>query len=239
MGPGSENFAQHSLDALLSIMQPHNLSRESKDALTKIIKKGYPKGEKGQVAFESFSGFDDPKQVMLESSMDSELRKWIGKTLKSPKKMEPFGMPEGRYVATAITNPELRNLETGISGFAVGEMQPGAELTRSSHPSYSHDIPGALIGRTRHPIPMELAFPDSYQRAAEDLVNQPKGTDLYSLFKMSGPRQVIDDQYVDEINEYLRYMKELTGRKKGGKVGAIKSDITIGDFLDRLNQSIR
>jgi hypothetical protein len=229
MGPGSENFAQHSLDALLSIMQPHNLPRESKDALTEIIKKGYPKGEKGQVTFESFSGFDDPKQVMLESSMDSELRKWIAKTLKSPKKMEPFGMPEGRYVATAITNPELRNLETGVSGFAVGEMQPGAELTLSSHPSYSHDIPGALIGRTRHPIPMELAFPDSYQRAAEDLVNQPKGTDLYGLFKMSGPRQVIDDQYVDEINEYLRYMKELTGKKKGGEVRAADGGST--DFF--------
>jgi hypothetical protein len=225
MGPGSENFAQHSLDALLSVMQPHNLSRESKDALTEIIKKGYPKGDKGQVTFESFSGFDDPKQVMLESLMDSELRKWIGKTLKSPNKMQPFGMPEGRYVATAITNPELRNLETGVSGFAVGEMQPGAELTRSSHPSYSHDIPGALIGRTRHPIPMELAFPDTYQRAAEELVNKPKGTDLYGLFKMSGPRQVIDDQYVDEINEYLRYMKALTGKKKGGEVHAAKGGL--------------
>jgi hypothetical protein len=218
MGPGSENFAQHNLDALLSVMQPHNLSREKKDALTEMIRRGYPEGKKGQKTFESFSGFDDPNQVMLESSMDSDLRKWIAESLKMPKNMKPFEMPEGRYVATAITNPELRNLETGVSGFAVGEMRPGADLLLGPHPSYSHDIPGTLIGRTRHPLPIELAFPDTYQKTTEELVNKPKGTQHFGLFKMSGPRQLIDNQYVDEINEYLDQMKRLTGKKEGGAV---------------------
>ena len=218
MGPGSENFAQHNLDALLSVMQPHNLSREKKDALTEMIRRGYPQGKKGQKTFESFSGFDDPNQVMLESSLDSDLRKWIAESLKMPKNMKPFEMPEGRYVATAITNPELRNLETGVSGFAVGEMRPGADLLLGPHPSYSHDIPGTLIGRTRHPLPIELAFPDTYQKTTEELINKPKGTQHFGLFKMSGPRQLIDNQYVDEINEYLDQMKRLTGKKEGGAV---------------------
>jgi len=218
MGPGSENFAQHNLDALLSVMQPHNLSREKKDALAEMIRRGYPEGKKGQKTFESFSGFDDPNQVMLESSIDSDLRKWIAESLKMPKNMKPFEMPEGRYVATAITNPELRNLETGVSGFAVGEMRPGSDLLLGPHPSYSHDIPGTLIGRTRHPLPVELAFPDTYQRTTEELVNKPKGTNHFGLFKMSGPRQLIDNQYVDEINEYLNQMKRLTGKKEGGEV---------------------
>jgi hypothetical protein len=218
MGPGSENFAQHNLDALLSVMQPHNLSREKKDVLAEMIRRGYPEGKKRQKTFEFFSGFDDPNQVMLESSMDSDLRKWIAESLKMPKNMKPFEMPEGRYVATAITNPELRNLETGVSGFAVGKMRPGADLLLGSHPSYSHDIPGSLIGRTRHPLPVELAFPDTYQRTTEELVNKPKGTNHFSLFKMSGPRQIIDDQYVNEVNEYLDQMKRLTGKKEGGAV---------------------
>lgn len=213
MGPGSENFAQHSLDSLLSIMQPHNLSPEKREALTQMIRKGFP----GQ-SFETFSGFDDPKQVMLEAGSDSELRKFLAKTLKQPSKMEPFEMPDGRYVATAITHPDLRNIETGASGHAVGRMFPGAELQLGPHPTYSHDIPGEFLGRTRHPIPLELAFPDSFQRTTEELKSKPAGTQHFGLFKMSGPRQMIDDQYVNEINEYLNQMKRLTGKKEGGAV---------------------
>jgi hypothetical protein len=213
MGPGSENFAMHNLDALLSVLQPHNLSPEKREALTQMIRKGVP----GQ-SFETFSGFDDPKQVMLESSADSDLRKFIAKTLKQPDKMKPFEMPDGRYVATAITHPELRNIETGASGHAVGRMVPGADLPLGPHPTYSNDIPGEFIGRTRHPYPLELAFPDTYQHTTEVLKNRPAGTQHFGLFKMLGPRQMIDDQYTNEINEYLNHMKRLTGKKEGGEV---------------------
>jgi hypothetical protein len=213
MGPGSENFAQHSLDSLLSIMQPHNLSPEKREALAQMIRKGFP----GQ-SFETFSGFDNPKQVMLEAGNDSELRKFIAKTLKQPDKMKPFEMPDGRYVATAITHPDLRNIETGASGHAVGRMVPGAELPLGPHPTYSNDIPGQFIGRTRHPYPLELAFPDTYQYTTEVLKNRPAGTQHFGLFKMLGPRQMIDDQYANEINDYLHHMKRLTGKKEGGEV---------------------
>jgi len=213
MGPGSENFAMHNLDALLSVLQPHNLSPEKREALTQMIRKGVP----GQ-SFGTFSGFDDPKQVMLESSADSDLRKFIAKTLKQPDKMKPFEMPDGRYVATAITHPELRNIETGASGHAVGRMVPGADLPLGPHPTYSNDIPGEFIGRTKHPYPLELAFPDTYQYTTEVLKNRPAGTQHFGLFKMLGPRQMIDDQYANEINDYLHHMKRLTGKKEGGEV---------------------
>ena len=35
---------------------------------------------------------------------------------------------------------------------------------------------------------------------------------------MVGPRQIIDQQMIDEIKTYEEAMKRLTGKKKGGKV---------------------
>ena len=132
--------------------------------------------------------------------------------------MFPFGLPSGSDVVTAITHPELRNVEQGASGFAIGEMNPRNGLTPGSHPTYEKDIPGAFIGRSNHPIPYDLAFPDTAAYVKHRQSYLPPQTGHFPLFKMQMGRQKITDQYVSQIDEYLARMKQLTGRKKGGEV---------------------
>jgi hypothetical protein len=46
--------------------------------------------------------------------------------------------------------------------------------------------------------------------------------------KSVGMKESIDPQYIDQIKLYQQYMKELTGRKKGGLASIKKSKVNHG-----------
>jgi hypothetical protein len=211
MSPPSTNFALHNLDALLAYQRPELLNKSQMRELNKVIREGSPKYGK----FPGFAGFEDPIDVLLQAQMNSDLRKHIAETLMKPDTTEALGMRPGSDVLFGITVPELRNLETGVSGYSIGKMQPGAKLTSSLHPTYDFDIPGALIGQSKYPVPYEIAFPSStaYTRA-----NLKPGAQEFNTLKMIGAREKIDPQYIDQIKMYEELMKEYTGKKKGGLV---------------------
>jgi hypothetical protein len=213
MSPESSRFAMHNLDALISVLQPEKLDKDKVELLNNLVRKGNPKNK-----FPEFAGFEDPINVLLQAQMNSKLRKQISEVLEKPSVAKQVGFPfPGKVVQTAITEPELRNVETGVTGFAMGKMNPEGKLSFSSHPTYDYDIPGQAIGRSKYLIPSELSFPDfmAWYRSRPDV--QAK-VDPINMMKSYGPRQVIDQQYIDEIKMYEEAMKQLTGRKKGGAV---------------------
>jgi hypothetical protein len=213
MAPDSANFALHNLDSLLAIQRPEQLSKEKREILNDLIRKGSKKY--GQ--FPGFAGVEDPVDVLLQAQINSKLRKHIAETLTKPQITDALGLPLGKDVVAAITHPELRNLETGISGFSVGQMTPGAKLQKglSEHPTYDTDIPGALIGQSKYPVPYEIAFPDTTAYARSQL---KPGVQEFNMMKLLGPRERIDQQYIDEIKMFEELMKQYTGKKKGGAV---------------------
>lgn len=218
MAPDSANFAMHNLDSLLAIQRPEQLSKGKLEQLNRLIRNGSPKYGK----FPGFSGFDDPVDVLLQSQLNSDLRKHIAETLTKPTITQALGLPNGQDVVAAITHPELRNLETGVSGFSIGRMVPGATLKKgeSAHPTYDTDIPGQLIGRSKYPTPYEIAFPDTTAYARSQI---KPGVQEFNMMKLLGPRERIDQQYVDEMKTFEELMKQYTGKKKGG---AVKSGLS-------------
>ena len=64
-------------------------------------------------------------------------------------------------------------------------------------------------------MPYELSFPDTLKAIRENPRQAPQE---FGSLKMVGPRQVVDQQLIDEIKAYEEQMKALTGKKKGGKV---------------------
>ena len=218
MASDSANFALHNLDSLLAIQRPELLDRRKMEQLNELIRKGSQKyGD-----FPGFKGFEDPADVLLQSQLNSKLRKHIAETLTKPTITDAFGLPNGLDVVAAITHPQLRNLETGVSGFSVGRMTPGAALQRgeSAHPTYDTDITGQLIFQNKYPTPYEIAFPDTTAYARSQL---KPGVQEFNMMKLLGPRERIDQQYVDEMKTFEELMKQYTGKKKGG---AVKSGLS-------------
>ena len=138
--------------------------------------------------------------------------------MQMPSVTERFNLPSGQDIRYAITEPSLRNVETGVSGFSMGDLAPEVPPTAlgiSQHPTYSHDIPGRFAGGLKYPTPYELTFPDTLKSVRENPKQAPQE---FGSLKMVGPRQIYDQQMVDELKMYEEAMKKLTGHKKGGLI---------------------
>ncbi len=206
--PSGFGFAQHYLESLLQYQRPDLLNKAAREALEKDIRAGFVDDGK-RVTFPNFPGFDDLGAVAQAAESDSILRKHIAAKLGTSEK---YGLRSAADVQFAISHPELTNLETGASGFTLGELH-AKPLALSSHPTYEYDILGKVLGQTQYPTPYDLMYRDQL----ELIRNNPEAPEFNTL-KMLGARQKIDDQLVNEINEYQERMRQLLGRKKGGAV---------------------
>lgn len=232
MGPESINYAQHFADANLSAIDPSKMTKGQIESFNKLVREGFPyrnKGELNQRVFPAFPGIENPSEAYLHFSIDPELRKHFNALMQMPTVTEKHGLPSGIDVRHAITEPDLRDLETGVTGKSIGRLRPEVkELGLSEHPTYSHDIPGEFLGSSKYPMPYELSFPDTVRAIRE---NPKQAPHEFGSLKMVGPRQIIDQQMIDEIKQYEEQIKKLTGKNKGGAVHKAEGGAITGDDL--------
>lgn len=229
MGRTGMNFAQHFADANLkairSAIQQGKVSPEGIEAFNKTIREGFAKkdpktGEKVRFTFEDFPGIEKTGESYAAMMQDPEMRKFFNDRMKTQKITQPLGLPSGVDIEWAISEPALRNMELGLVGHTVGKMSPGAELISPiSHATYSHGIPGAVVGKLPNQVPVRLAFPDASQFIAEKY----RPADFTGTIQKVFPHQKVDQQWQDEVGEYLGYLKRITGKKKGGKVSGLSA----------------
>ena len=237
MGPEASNYAMHNADAIIKSIDPNKVNKL--DELNAMITAKFP----------DFAGLHNQADVLAQAQQDPNLRKFLDYLVQTKKHTEAYNLPSGQDIRHALSEPDLRDLEIGSTGKSIMQMHPGAKITPSSAQAtttYSHDIPGTYLGGTKYPRPHELEFADSHlalqnkiksvQEMAEELVKENPGMDTkqaldyakkfshqgFGGFKLSQPRQIMDQQHMDEIGKYEDYMKELVGFAPGGKVGAAK-----------------
>jgi hypothetical protein len=211
MGPEGLNYALHLSDALLKSAKPEMMTERNINDFNKIIRAGNPKSE-----FLDFPGIEHPEATYLYLAENPEARKHFNSVMQLTKTTEALGLPSGLNVRHAVTEPELRDLERGMTGFSLMEMQPGvSNLKPSKHPTYSHDIPGKFVGRTDVLYPYELTFPDT---VAGIRANPKQAGSEFGTLQMLGGKQIIDNQLLDELARYRERIKELTGKAEGGAV---------------------
>lgn len=212
MGPESINYAQHFADANLNAINPERMTKSQIEGFNKLIRQGSVKSGPRP----AFPGIENAEEAYLQFAIDPELRKHFNALMQMPTVTEKFNLPSGIDVRHAITEPDLRNLETGVTGKSVGLMRPDLEdLKLSEHPTYSHDIPGEFMGGLKYPVPYEIAFPDTLKAVRE---NPKQAGQEFGSLKMVGPRQIIDPQHIDEISQYEEFIKKYTGKKDGGEI---------------------
>ena len=220
MGPSGSNFAMHFADANLRAIDTSKMSKSQIDAVNDLIRAGTKKSGPRP----SFPGIEDKESAYLQFAIDPELRKHFNAIMQKPDYTTKLGLPDGRVILHAITEPELRNTEILTSGLSQMRLDPSVDpsaLSLSTHPTYSHIIPkvaGSEIGKTKYLIPAEMEFPDVAEYAKKNY----RPEDLTRVYQTATPRQMIDQQHIDEIRMYEEMMKELTGKKKGGAINKDK-----------------
>lgn len=212
MGPDSYSYAQHFADANLQNIRPELMTKSQIEGFNKLVRQGSLKSGPRP----SWAGIENPEEAYLQMAVDPELRKHFGNLMQMPTVTERFNMPSGLDVRHAVTEPDLRDLEIGVTGKSLGLMRPEVtDLKLSEHPTYSHDIPGEFLGGLKYPVPHELMFPDTLKAVRENPAQAPQE---FGSFKMVGPRQVIDQQLIDEIKQYEEFIKKYTGKADGGEI---------------------
>ena len=216
MGPQGSNFAMHFADANLRAIDPSKMSKQQIEQVNKLIREGSEKSGPRP----GFPGIEDKESAYLHFAFDPELRKHFNAVMQQPDYTSKLGLPDGRVILHAITEPELRNTEVLTSGLSQMRLDPSvnpADLALSAHPTYSHvipKVPGSDITRTRYPVPAELEFPD----VAEFIKKEYRPRDATRVYQTATPRQIVDPQHIDEMKMYEELMKQYTGKKKGGAI---------------------
>lgn len=233
MGPEASNYAMHNADAIIKSINPNQVKQL--DKLNEMIRARFP----------DFAGIENQAAILEQAKQSPELRKYLDYLVQTKEHAKNYNLPSGQDIRHALSEPDLRDLEIGATGKSIMQMKPGAKITPSSElttTTYSHDIPGDYVGGTKYPRPHELEFSDSYaalqnkiatvqdmakQVVAENPNLDPQAALAYAKkyghqgfggFRMSQPRQIMDQQYMDETGKYEDYMKQLLGFKDGGTV---------------------
>jgi hypothetical protein len=193
-----------------------NMTNSQIDDVNRIIAAGNQKSG----AHPDFPGIQDPYGAYFYLSFFPELRKHLNSLMTQPTFTSKYGLPDGRVILHAITEPELRDLPVTTTGFSQFQLTPGFDPTQlplAEHGTYTHKLPevkGALPTRSKYPTPAQIDFPD----VTEYAVKEYRPQDITRVFQTATPRQIIDQQHIDEIKMYEELMKEYTGKADGGAV---------------------
>ena len=212
MGNDANNFAMHLADANLKAIHGKSVTPENMDTFNRIMQAG----DKSTGPFPHFPGVHKPDETYEALLQDPEMRKYFNNRMKTPNITQALGMPNGLDIDWAISHPELRNMEINMTGHSVGRMKPGAELIPGSeHNTYSHDITGEALGRAPELAPLELAFLDATHYIKPRLSAPRHYT---KTMQGSAPHQVVDERYLNMMNDYYHRLRKTRGFAEGGNV---------------------
>jgi len=224
MGPTSNNFAMHFADANLRAIDWSKAQPKKINQFDSIIANGYKDPKTGElVTFPHWPGLADREGALAAMKNDSDLRKWFNNRMKVPSVTEPLGLPNGLDIQYAITEPRLRDMEINMTGLMTGELKPGSlvEAAGNPHNTYTHRILGEAGGPQEVLTPFVIDFPD----AAQHIASTKRPSDFTGTIQKVFPHQLVDDQYINQYNQYRDRIKELTGQKEGGAVDDFDSKV--------------
>ena len=216
MGKDSYGFAQHLSDALMK-----NIMISLPDMSKKQIA-GFNKMVRNNPDAKDFAGIENPDIALAQMEKNPEMRKQFSMLATTPTYTKAFNMPNGLDVVNAVLEPDLRNLERGMTGYTAIELDPNVThlhaTDRASTTTYDTRIPrkeGAEVQQLEALAPYDLQYPDQLLAISKNPKQAPQP---FGTLMMSGARQIIDPQHIDEIGLYRDFIKKYTGKKKGGSV---------------------
>jgi hypothetical protein len=240
MSPEALYHAVHMLDTVLAHHQPHKLPKEQIEFLNNLMRNEKLTTNKNDKPYPDFAGFENPADIRLQAPFNSGMRKKIISMLGKEKYVSG-GKQKLDDIIYAISHPELRNIETGAGGSSIIQFDPSRSLKESisPHPTYGHDIPSELIGRTRYTTPADILAPRSMHNARQQIAAMGKKVIPFNQAKMNIIREPIDEQYINQMGEYENAMKKRLGYKKGGKVKLSTNMDTINLELSRRSKKAK
>jgi|TARA_R110000824_G_scaffold80556_2_gene202603 hypothetical protein len=231
MGQTSLKFNTYTSELALRQLSALKLNASDVDQFNTELRKVVP----------DFAGLENPEAMMqvmgtipaTKANGDvlsaGDFRKTLI-TLMQKKKYTKKGFPVIEDIERIQTEPYLRNLELGASGFSIFRAIPEADLIQNSRvKAYDTGIPGHYFGGMQYNLPASMMFPRLWARTAAAI---DKNGDSLSFSQQVGQLrgktqdswyEVADQQWADTISKYteaenVRVQKIAKGTVAAGTV---------------------
>lgn len=189
MSHGTLDFNTMMADSVLEQMKGGNISKTAKQMFDRKLRKLRPE----------WRGIDDPDSL-AQLETNGALRHAFMDTVEL-KDFQKRGFPNLAMTRKAITDPNLYDTPLLQGGQSIGLLD-GRIIDNPimPHKTYDTQLGGKYVGGIDEGIPSNLLFPDFY--AQRRLEGASPSSD-YRSFNMRDVRQPMDQQWLDNIMNYL------------------------------------
>ena len=224
MGPDSINFSTPIADIMHSqFAKLDKIPAADKLEFDTELRKAWP----------DWPGIDSPESVnWLRGGGDYEN---VGKkrtsytTIMRKAKYRDKGFPNYEEAVEAASHTGLKDLAYGDSGMAIYKPDLTRDIYADDvHDSYSHIMPGEIVGRLEEPVPFAEMFSSNYgaNRQRTSAAGEPYTHDqsiVASNIRKDG-YEVADDEWYEGIFNYLNDKAPVATAAAVGTAGTVASD---------------
>jgi len=219
MGENSINYSTPIAEIMMSQIAGGRIPKKDKLMFDEEMRRAYPQ----------WVGLDDPRamsQLMGESI--EGLAALPGKartpftTIMGKSEYRKLGFPSYNDAVDVATNPDLKNINIGDSGYSMFKANPSEPVQYfDGHKTYNTEIPGEYFGGLEESVPNSVMFPDAYAQQRSRInaagVPFPHGQAMNAIATRGDVYQKADQQWLDGIKTYI----EKNPAKQGYNLSAI------------------
>lgn len=223
------NIARENPDPYLAYTAMSNRAGDYSTIMTDALLSQLPESKilkKDVKLFDKAMKEHDPQWLGL---MDADLRDYL--LSKGPVRtrfaetvaQKPFqaaGLPDIGSTRFAITEPELLNVPTGSSGYAISKLDPSGKVIADPvhpHSTYEAQLGGeGYVGGFKHQLPLDVMYPNWISQQTPELLSNTAKRDY--KFKLDMPTQSATPEWVDTTMKWLRENYPEAGYAAGGAI---------------------
>ena len=199
MGGQSADFSHHMADATMGLIEQSKITKKSAKEYDNFVRDKLDP---------NWPGILDPKaRDYLHNNMTGTLRRELWQEMDKDK-WKKMGFPHLGLARVAITDPKLLTVDPFSAGLSIGRPTGGGLLdleNKMPHKSYDTQIGGEYLGGLLDQVPGNLIFRDFFKTRRDAGI--PTSGDQRSFMMSPYTKQLVDQQMVDEVNQYLDYSR--------------------------------
>ena len=235
MGDESMKFNTMLVEAMVRQIPALGIAKKDINRFNADVRKSVPDfaGVETEEGLAQMKGLAPASKKGGKPVSPSDLRKLVVNKMDMKNDYGKVGFPSYEDTLRAITEPELRGLPRGESGFSTIKAFPGSALLDDAmHDTYSHGVKGIYGGGLEESVPYQVMFPDLYRATADLRVTQKNSarlgqplneTERTGAVLLGGGAQKADQQWLDGVMTYLENKKKL------GRAAAITLALSAGN----------
>ena len=199
------DFSKMMSDTTLQIIKQSNISKKSAKIYDNLIK--------DRLKLKDWPGILSPNIDEYVDKLPGTVRRELWQQMDK-KDFQDLGFPNMGVIRTAISDAQLLTVPPYAAGRSIG--QPSSlEIRPSTHKTYDTEIPGEYIGSLDFDVPGQLIFRDFFTKMAQRLKDTGKSNTQRALLMTPSISQKVDQQMIDEVNEFQELMFQMSPSTQG------------------------